>query len=118
MYEDSNTNKIDMIGSYLILCYDINDEKTAKLMTIAKYDIDDISKSGPSNTIFLEFTNTFFGKESNKSSLKHNRTSLNVQDNVWYKDKFKIATKFIFFHLIYRGFESNEHVKRMLSSMF
>ena len=36
-------------------------------MTIAKFNIDDISKSGPSNTIFLEFTPTSFGKESNKA---------------------------------------------------
>ena len=53
MYEDSNRNKINMIGAYLILYHDINDEKVAKLMTIAKSNIDDISKSGPSNTIFL-----------------------------------------------------------------
>ena len=38
---------------------------------------------------------------------------LNVQDNIWYKDKFKIATKVTFFHLIYYSFESNEHVKCM-----
>ena len=50
MYEDSNTNKINMIGAYLILYYDMNEEKAAKLMTIAKSNIDDISKSGPSNT--------------------------------------------------------------------
>ena len=52
MYEDSNRNKINMIGAYLILNYDINDEKTAKLMTIAKSDIDEKSKSAPSNTDF------------------------------------------------------------------
>ena len=40
MYEDSNRNKINMIGAYLILNYDISDEKAAKLMTIAKSDID------------------------------------------------------------------------------
>ena len=67
MYEDSNRNKINMIRAYLILYHDINDQKVAKLMTIAKSDIDDISKSGPSNTIFLEFTPTSFGKESNKA---------------------------------------------------
>ena len=33
---------------------------------------------------------------------------------MWYKDKFKIVTKFIFVYLIYRSFESNAHVKRML----
>ena len=38
-------------------------------MTIAKSNSDDISKSGPSNTIFLEFTPTSFGKESNKAVL-------------------------------------------------
>ena len=63
MYEDSNRNKIKMIGAYLILYHDINDEKVAKLMTIAKSNIDDISKSVPSNTILLEFTPTPFGKE-------------------------------------------------------
>ena len=68
MYEDSNRNKIKMIGAYLILYHDVNDEKVAKLMTIAKSNIDDISKSGPSNTIFLEFPPTSFGKESNKAA--------------------------------------------------
>ena len=67
MYEDSNRNKIKMIGAYLIVYHDINDEKVAKLMTIAKSNIDDISKSGPSNTILLEFTPT--SKESNKAAL-------------------------------------------------
>ena len=81
MYEDSNRNKINMIGVYLMLYHDINDEKVAKLMTIAKSNIDYISKSGPSNTIFLEFTLTSFGKESNKAVFEHNRTFLNVQDN-------------------------------------
>ena len=52
MYKDSNKNKIKMIGAYLIPYHDINDEKVAKLMTIAKSYIDDISKSGPSNAIF------------------------------------------------------------------
>ena len=52
MYEDSNKNKIKMIGAYLILYHDINDEKEAKLMTITKSIIDYLSKSGPSNTIF------------------------------------------------------------------
>ena len=47
MFQDSNRNKINMIGIYLILCYDINEEKAAKLMTITKSNIDDISKSGP-----------------------------------------------------------------------
>ena len=52
MYEDSNRNKMNMIGAYLILNYDINDEKTAKLMTFAKSNIDEKSKSFPSNTDF------------------------------------------------------------------
>ena len=56
-----------MIGAYLILYYDINGKKTAKLKTIAKSNIADISKYGPSDTIFLEFTTTSFGKESNKA---------------------------------------------------
>ena len=30
MYEDSNRNKTNMIGAYLILYYDINDEKNSK----------------------------------------------------------------------------------------
>ena len=59
-----------MTGAYLILYHDINNEKVAKLMTIVKSNIDNISKSGPSNTIFLEFTpTTSFGKESNKAVL-------------------------------------------------
>ena len=62
MYEDTNKNEINMIGAYLILYYDINDEKTAKLVTIAKSNIDDKLKSCPSNTFFLEFTPTSFGK--------------------------------------------------------
>ena len=45
MYEDSNRNKINMIGAYVILDYDINDEKAAKLMTIAKSNIEEKSKS-------------------------------------------------------------------------
>ena len=52
MYEDSNTNKINTIGAYLKLNYDINDEKAAKLMTIAKSKIDEKSKYAPSNTDF------------------------------------------------------------------
>ena len=52
MNEDSNRNKINMIGAYLILNYDINDEKAAKLMTIAKSNIDKKLKSAPSNTDF------------------------------------------------------------------
>ena len=67
MFDDSNGNKINMTGAYLIPYHDINDEKLAKLMTIAKSNNDDISQSGPSNTIFLEFTPTYFGKESNKA---------------------------------------------------
>ena len=51
MYEDSNRNKINMIGAmigaYLNLNYDINDDKAAKLMTIAKSNIDEKSKSVP-----------------------------------------------------------------------
>ena len=34
--------------------YDINNEKTTKLMAITKYHIDNILKPGLSNTIFLE----------------------------------------------------------------
>ena len=52
MYDDSNRNKMNMIGAYLILNYDINEEKTAKLMTFAKSNIDEKSKSAPSNTDF------------------------------------------------------------------
>ena len=47
MYEDPNRNKINMIGIYLTLNYDINDEKAEKLMTIAKSNIDEKSKSAP-----------------------------------------------------------------------
>ena len=63
MCEDSNRNKMNMIGAYLILYYDRNEEKAAKLMTIAKSNFDDILKPGPSNTIFLQFTFISFGKE-------------------------------------------------------
>ena len=52
MYEDFIRNKINMIGVYLILNYDINDEKAAKLMTIAKSNSDEKSKSAPSNIDF------------------------------------------------------------------
>ena len=53
MYKDSNRNKINIIGAYLILYYDINGEKAAKLMTIAKSNIDEKSKSAPAKTIFF-----------------------------------------------------------------
>ena len=52
-------------------------------MTITKSNIDDISKSGPSNTIFLQFTPTSFGKESNKADLsitKHYWMSKTIYD--------------------------------------
>ena len=52
MYDESGRDKINMIGAYLILYYDINDEKAAKLMTIANSNIDEKSKSAPSKTIF------------------------------------------------------------------
>ena len=52
MYEDSNRYKMNMIGAYLILKYDINDEKTSKLMTFAKSNIEKKSKSAPFNTDF------------------------------------------------------------------
>ena len=52
MYEDSNRNKMNIIGAYLILNYDINEEKTAKLMTFVKSYIDEKSKSAPSDTDF------------------------------------------------------------------
>ena len=52
MYEDANRNKINMIGAYLILNYDINDEKVAKLMTIAKSNFGEKFKSAPSNIDF------------------------------------------------------------------
>ena len=52
MYEDSNRNKMNMIGAYLILNHDINEEKTAKLMTFVKSNIDEKSKSALSDTDF------------------------------------------------------------------
>ena len=69
MYEDSNRNKINTIGAYLILNYDINDEKAAKLMTIAKSNIDEKSKSAPSKTYFPKIYPYIFCKESNKAVL-------------------------------------------------
>ena len=111
MYEDSNGDKINMIGACLILYCDINVEKQQNGWP-SQTPILTKNRNLPHLTlIFLEFTPSFFGKESNKCSSKHNITFLNVQDN---KDKFKIATKFIFFHLIYRSFESEGHVKLML----
>ena len=114
MYEDFNRNKINMIGACLILYYDINDEKAAKRNTIANSNINEKSKSALSNTNFSIIYSFIFWQGIKQSSFKHNITLLNVQDNIWYKDKFKIANKFIFFHLIYRSFKSKEHVKCML----
>ena len=48
MYEDSNRDKINMIGACLILYHDINDEKAAKRMTIAYSNNNEKSKSAPS----------------------------------------------------------------------
>ena len=84
------------------------------MMIIAKSNIDEQSKSASSNTDFSWIYPHIFWQVIKESSIKHNRTLLNIQDNIWYKDKFKIITKFIFFHLIYRSFESIEHVKSML----
>ena len=75
-------------------------------MTFAKSNIGDM-KSGPSNRFFLEFTPTSFGKESNKTVF--NKTEIYWMSKTIYEDKFKIATKLIFFHLIYCSFESIEH---------
>ena len=89
MYEDSNRNKMKMIGAYLILYHDMNEEKVAKLMTIAKSNIDDILKSGPSYTTFLEFTPTSFGKESNKAFLS-------IKEHYWMsmtRNDKKISSK-------------------------
>ena len=62
MYDDINRDKINIIGACLILYYDINDEKSAKQMTIANSNIDEKSKSAPSHTNLLEFTPSSFGK--------------------------------------------------------
>ena len=51
MNEDSNRNRMNMIGAYLILYYDINDERTAR-PSQTLYNIKEKSKSDPSNTIF------------------------------------------------------------------
>ena len=70
MYEDSNRDKINMIGACLILYHDINDEEATKRITIVNSNIDEKSKSAPSNTNFFpEFTPSSFGKESNKAVL-------------------------------------------------
>ena len=53
MYEDSNKDKVNMIGACLILYHDINDEKATKRMTIANPNINEKSKSAPSNTYFF-----------------------------------------------------------------
>ena len=52
MNENSNRDKINMIGAYLILYHDTNDEKATKPMIVANSNIDEKSKSAPSNTIF------------------------------------------------------------------
>ena len=41
-----------MIGAYLVLYYDISDEKAAKLIINANSNIDEKSKSAPSNNNF------------------------------------------------------------------
>ena len=71
MYEDSIRNKIIMIGAYLILNYDINVEKAAKLMTIAKSNIDEKSKFAPSNTDFSISNPCIFWQGIKQSSFKH-----------------------------------------------
>ena len=71
MYEDSNRNKISMIRSYLILNYDINDEKVVKLMTIAKSNVDKNSKATPSNTDFSRIYPYIFWQGIKLTSLKH-----------------------------------------------
>ena len=52
MYEDSNRDKMNMIGAYLILYYDINYEKAVKPMTVSNSNIDEKSKSAPFNINF------------------------------------------------------------------
>ena len=52
MYEDYNRDKINMISACLIIYYDMNGEKAAKRMTIANSNINEKSKSAPSNTNF------------------------------------------------------------------
>ena len=76
MYEDSNMNKINMIGAYLILNYDINDKKAAKLMTIAKSNtcIDEKSKSSPSNTDFSRIYSYIFWQEIKLEQLERLRS--------------------------------------------
>ena len=62
MYEDSSRNEIDMTGAYLIQNYDINDEKAAKLMIIAKSNIDENRNLPHLTLLFLEFTPKSLGK--------------------------------------------------------
>ena len=69
MYEDSNRNKINMIGAYSILGYDISDERATKLMSIPKSNIDKKSKSAPSNTDFSRIYPYIFWQGINKAVL-------------------------------------------------
>ena len=88
MYEDSSKNKTNMIGTYLILSYDVNHEKESKLMTFAKSNIDEKSKSAPSNNDFSRIYLYISWQGIKESSFKNNKTLLNVLHNIWYKIYF------------------------------
>ena len=99
-----------MIEADLIVYYNINEEKAAKLMTITKSNIYNISKSGSSNTIFLQFT----------SKARVSITEYHWMSKTIYKLK-KSHQKHIFpFHLIYRSFESNvcREIKQICNESF
>ena len=68
MCEDSNRDKINMIGAYLILYYDINDEKAAKLMTIPNSNIEEQSKSAPP---YINFSRIFTSSYLARNQIKH-----------------------------------------------
>ena len=77
--KNSNRDKMNMIGACLILYNDVKDEKAAKRMTIANSNINDKSKSPPSNR-FLKFTLSLLARNQIQQFL--NITLLNVQDNI------------------------------------
>ena len=60
MYDDSDRDKINMIGACLILYYDIKDKKAAKRMTIANSNVNEKSKFALYNINFSRIYPFFF----------------------------------------------------------
>ena len=66
MCADSNRDKINMIGAYLIQYYDINDEKAAKPMTIPNSNIEKNRNLPHLTLISLEFTPSYLARNQIK----------------------------------------------------